>query len=215
MIESLPEPRNWRFAPVSDSHLDTLHLRQCVQRWQDGDRLAAENLLEVTGKRLEHLARKMLRSFPNLRGWADTPDVLQGALLRLLNSLRNVQPASTRHFFNLAAVHIRRELIDLARDIARSVRGANDSPEGAPNVEQIADDKGQPPDDLESWCRFHEAVERLPNEEREVVSLVFYHGWKQAQIAELFGVDERTIRRRWQQACQKLNRMVGDDLPQP
>ena len=28
--------------------------------------------------------------------------------------------------------------------------------------------------------------------------LTFYHGWTQAEIAELFQVDERTIRRRWQ-----------------
>jgi DNA-directed RNA polymerase specialized sigma24 family protein len=42
---------------------------------------------------------------------------------------------------------------------------------------------------------------------------VFYHGWTQAQIAELFEVDERTIRRRWQSACLRLNELVGGDLP--
>jgi DNA-directed RNA polymerase specialized sigma24 family protein len=33
---------------------------------------------------------------------------------------------------------------------------------------------------------------------------VFYHGWTQVKIAELFGVDERTIRRRWATACDRL-----------
>ena len=32
------------------------------------------------------------------------------------------------------------------------------------------------PEDLDLWCRFHEAVEGLPVPEREVVSLTFYHG---------------------------------------
>jgi RNA polymerase sigma factor (sigma-70 family) len=68
--------------------------------------------------------------------------------------------------------------------------------------------------DLELWCRFHEAVKELPAEEQEVVGLVFYHGWTQAQIAELLQVDERTVRRRWQSACLQLNQLVGENLPQ-
>jgi DNA-directed RNA polymerase specialized sigma24 family protein len=56
-------------------------------------------------------------------------------------------------------------------------------------------------------------VAQLPEEECEVLSLAFYHGWKQAQIADLLGVDVRTVRRRWQGACLRLNRLVGEDLP--
>ena len=33
-------------------------------------------------------------------------------------------------------------------------------------------------------------------------------GWTQKQIAELFQVDERTIRRRWTAACDKLRQRV-------
>jgi RNA polymerase sigma factor (sigma-70 family) len=58
-------------------------------------------------------------------------------------------------------------------------------------------------------------VDGLPVAEREVVGLVFYHGWTQAQIAELFQVDERTVRRRWQSACLRLNRLAGGELPRP
>ncbi len=55
-------------------------------------------------------------------------------------------------------------------------------------------------------------MDQLPVEEREVVGLVFYHGWTQAKIAELFDVDERTIRRRWSSACERLRELVGGDL---
>ena len=34
-------------------------------------------------------------------------------------------------------------------------------------------------------------------EEKEVVSLIFYHGWTQAQVAAFFQVGERTVRRWW------------------
>jgi RNA polymerase sigma-70 factor (ECF subfamily) len=204
---------------VSDASLDTLWLHRCVERWQAGDRAAGDELLRALGTRLEHLARLMLRGFPNVRDWAETLDVLQGSLVRLLHTLQKVRPESTRHFFNLAAEHVRRELLDLARNFAgdRFARLTLVSPredsEGA-GLAQAADRAGEG-DDLELWGRFHAAVEQLPAEQREVVSLVFYHGWSQQQIAELFQVDERTVRRRWQAACLQLNQLVGDRLPQP
>ena len=69
----------------------------------------------VPGKRLSRLARKMLRSYPGVRRWELTDDIVQNAALRLWQCLDAVKPASVRSFINLAAVQIRRELIDLAR----------------------------------------------------------------------------------------------------
>ena len=63
---------------------------------------------------------------------------------------------------------------------------------------------GEDLEDLERWCLFHQQVEQLPPEEREVVGLIFYHEWTQAQVAELFQVNVRTVRRRWESAMQKL-----------
>ena len=71
------------------------------------------------------------------------------------------------------------------------------------------DDSGE----LEMWRRFHEAVERLPAEEREVVGLAFYHGWTHARIAELLQTSERTVRRHWQSAGLRLNEALGGRLP--
>jgi RNA polymerase sigma-70 factor (ECF subfamily) len=207
------------FVSMSDAPLDTLRMRRCIQRWQVGDPAAADELLRGIGRRLEHLTRKVLRTFPAVRGWAETADVLQGSLLRLLNTLRRIQPKSTRHFFNLAALHIRRELLDLARRFRgeRFARPTSDDPAGdsdSSGLSQVLDATAQDAD-LDLWCRFHEGVDQLPAEEREVMGLVFYHSWTQAQIADLFQVDERTVRRRWQSACLRLNRLVGEELPQP
>jgi RNA polymerase sigma-70 factor (ECF subfamily) len=204
---------------MSDTPLDTLQLHHCVARWQAGDPAAADDLIRAVGRRLEYLTRKMLRGFPNVRGWAETPDVLQGSLLRLLNTLRRLQPESTRHFFNLASVHVRRELLDLARRFrgAAFTPGRAAGPAGDSHAEGLSEAAETPAgdEDLDLWCRFHEAVEQLPPEGREVLSLAFYHGWSQAQMAALFQVDERTIRRRWQAACLQLQRLLGDRLPPP
>jgi RNA polymerase sigma-70 factor (ECF subfamily) len=204
---------------MPNTPVDTVWLQQCVERWRAGDREAADSLFRRVGQRLENMARKMLRGFPAVRERADTGDVLQGSVLRLLNTLQRVQPESMRHFFNLAAVHVRRELLDLARHF--SAEGFVPPAPADPTTDSASADSpraAEAPgedDDFELWCRFHEAVERLPNDERELVGLMFYHGWTQAQIAELFGVHERTVRRRWQSACLRLNELVGARLPRP
>jgi RNA polymerase sigma factor (sigma-70 family) len=198
-----------------DSSLHTWQLHGWLDRAQAGDATAHEELLRRTGARLERLARKMLGRFPTVRGVADTGDVLQNSLLRLLRALREVRPPSVRDFFGLAAEQMRRELLDLARQAGRHRRvgvGAKSddtaNPE-APDITYSANEQA----DLDLWQRFHEAVEQLPAEEREVIGLKFYHGWTQPQIAELFQVDERTVRRRWQSACLKLNQLIGDKMP--
>ena len=58
------------------------------------------------------------------------------------------------------------------------------------------------------WQAFHEGVEGLPAEEREVVNLIFYHGWTQIEVAHLFESSERTIRRRWESALVKLHQRL-------
>lgn len=198
---------------MSEESLQTNQLLDYVDRWQAGDTTAADHLFRAIGQRLENLAGRMLRGYPNVREFADTNDVYQGTVCRLLHTLRKLRPATTRDFFNLAAAHVRRELLDLARRYAGKPR-----PGRGPRLEEDSDLAPAAPDsllpaDLELWTRFHEAVEKLPAEEREVFNLTFYNGWTQTQIAELFGVAERTIRRRWRDACIQLAQLVGMQLP--
>jgi RNA polymerase sigma-70 factor (ECF subfamily) len=130
---------------------------------------------------------------------------LQNALLRLLRALRQVEPVSVRGFFRLAAEQIRRELLDLARHYSGPHgAGANhdSDPDGVPEPLAQADEPGE----LERWVAFHQQVSQLPAEQREVVGLVFYHGWTHAQVAELLGMSERTARRHWRRA---LDRVCG------
>jgi RNA polymerase sigma-70 factor (ECF subfamily) len=208
-------------APVPDSSLHTTLLHAWIDRMRAGDPAAPEELVYACCGRLERLARKMLRGFPTVARWEQTGDVLQNALVRLLRALQDVRPESMRHFFNLAATQMRRELLDLARhyqshhapkDSHPSCADASSSSDTHPVAEPP--DGAEPAEELERWRAFHEQVEALPVEEREVVSLVFYHGWTQAEIAELFQVTERTVRRYWQSACGKLSAALGGALPQ-
>jgi RNA polymerase sigma-70 factor (ECF subfamily) len=200
---------------MTDRPVDTLNLRRWLDRIEAGDLAARDELLRATCGRLERLARKMLRRFPRVRRWAQTDDVLQSALLRLLRALREVRPANTREFFALAATQISRELLDLARHFyGPQGEGANHASlparNGQPGPECEPADEGDDPEDLERWCTFHREVERLPKEEREVVGLIYYHGWTQTQVAELLRIGERTVRRRWEAALVKLHQALNE-----
>lgn len=204
---------------MDDPSPDTTQLHGWLDRVQAGDLAAREELLRSVGNRLERLARKMLRRFPGVHRWVETDDVLQSALVRLLRALEEVRPDSMRHFFALAAEQMRRELLDLARHYyGPHGHGAHHASHGpgedsrGPGSEPA--DPAEDPAGLEKWCAFHREVERLPAEEREVVGLIFYHGWKQADVAQLFGVSERTVRRRWEAALVKLHHILNDEGPE-
>jgi RNA polymerase sigma-70 factor (ECF subfamily) len=191
---------------VSASSLHTTWLHEQIERLRAGDRQAQEDLVQVVGERMRRIARRMFQGFPGARAAADTEDVLQNTLLRLLAALKTIRPTSTRDFFQLAAYLTRQELIDLLRRCA--IRGAGEPlSSGAGGA-----DPRPSPDHLDAWLHFHQAIADLPEEQREVVSLTFYHGWTQAQIAEVVGVDVRTVRRRWAASCLRLREVLEEDL---
>lgn len=173
-----------------------------------GNAAAWGELLAHACERLRRLARKMLRSYPALRRWEQSDDLLQNAMLRLHRALSEVGPKSVRHFFNLATVQMRRELLDLAdRHFGPEGVGANHHTDGPC---QAVDGQGgvldrqsavaDEPASLEGWTTFHARIEALPDEDREVVGLLWYEGLSQEEAASVLGVSVRTVKRRWQSA---------------
>ena len=194
----------------------TLWMHDRLDRWKLGDIEARDQIIQSIIGRLEALARRMLRGYPLVREHVETGDVLQSATMRLLRALEAVRPDSVRDLFNLAAVQVRRELLDLARHFQRNranrLHGpGNDSDGAMADVAETTGDHSQ--SSLDEWSRFHQLVESLPAEEREVVGLLFYHRWSQAEVADLFGVTERTVRRWWHSALLRLKDHLRGDLP--
>lgn len=206
---------------MTDKPGETTQLQQWLGRMQAGDLSAREELLQHYSGRLRQLARRMLKGFPGLRRWEETDDVYQNAMIRLLRALREVTPASPRHFLSLAATQLRRELIDLARHYHgpegpgahhASRPGNDDSDHPLPPAHERLDDTHEPTR-VAAWSEFHERIAALPDEEREVFDLLWYHGLAQAEAAALAGVTVRTIKRRWQSARLRLRQALHGELP--
>jgi RNA polymerase sigma-70 factor (ECF subfamily) len=191
-------------------------LQQHLDRLRAGDAAARNALLEHAGERLRRLTRKMLSDFPRVGRWEDADDILQNAALRLWRSLQEVTPPTVRDFYRLAALHIRRELLDLARHYYGPLGLGANYDTVAPRDDSVAGggplDAGQTTHDpgrLAAWTDFHRQVEALPDEEREVFDLLYYQGLAQPEAATLLGVSESTIKRRWQSARLKLHDALG------
>jgi RNA polymerase sigma-70 factor (ECF subfamily) len=199
-------------------------MQQCIDRLNRGDPKARAELMSLARKRLESLTRRMLRSYPRLKRWDETMDVFQSSAIRLCRALYGVKPTSVQHFFRIAAVHIRHELIDRSRHYfgaqgmgshhATPVPLSPNSPlaEPLPPVFETASTNHEP-GQLADWTELHRRIQELPEEDREMWDLLWYHGLTQADAAKLLGVSERTIIRRWQQARDRLVECLGGMLP--
>jgi RNA polymerase sigma factor (sigma-70 family) len=207
-------------------------LQVCLDRLRQGDLAARDELITYACNRLVILTRKMLGQYSRLHNWEQTDDVAQNALMRLRRSLEVVQPATVREFIGLASVQIRRELADLTRHYygreqgsAAKREGKAASPRMAPPRGQAAAAEGelQSPDapadatldpvQLNAWSEFHAVVQKLPEQEREVVELLWYQDLSQEEAAELLSVDKSTVKRRWRSARTKLAESLKGWLP--
>ena len=91
------------------------HIGSLIRQVNQKDPQARQELLTVTSDRLERLTRNMKKDFPSVSRWEETGDVFQNVMIRLNQALEKVEINDVRHFLRLAALHIRRELLDLCR----------------------------------------------------------------------------------------------------
>lgn len=195
----------------------SVEVQALLRRLGEGDPAALNELLSHVSDRLQRLTRQMLKSHPAVKRWAQTDDVLQGSLVRLLRAVQNVKPESARAFFALATQQIRWELIDLARHFyGPEGPGANHATQHADDNAAIVDppDSAGEPSNLAEWCEFHHKIDQLADNEREVVGLLFYQGLTQVEAAEILQVTVRTVQRRWHSALVKLHDSLQGHWPE-
>jgi len=198
----------------------TIHVQRCLDRLKVGDPSARNDLIETACSRLTRLTQKMLRADGRVKRWEGTDDVFQNSVLRLCRALSEVAPATPREFFRLAALQIRRELIDMARHYygprGHGAKHESQAPlrdaESGP-VAYDRSDATHEPTALAAWGEFHQKVETLPDEEREVFELVWYQELTHAEAASLIEVSTKTVQRRWQGACLKLHDALQGAMP--
>jgi RNA polymerase sigma-70 factor (ECF subfamily) len=188
----------------------TMDVQTILGRLKTGDPQAVDALLGRAYLRLHRLARRQIRGFERVQRFQDADDVVQEACVRLLRRLESKGPTNAAEFFAWAAREIRCQLLDLVR--------SHYGPLGAGRREtNIASSMPEPSqsetDRLAWWAEFHNQAEKLPTAERCAFELRWYHGMTWAEAAAVLNVSEATIKRHWQSARERLQAVLGPDLP--
>ena len=169
-------------------------------------------LLERAAGRLRLLCATFLyKRYPRLTRPPvnlETDELLGGVVAGLLAALRTVRPPTVRQFFALANQHMRWQLNDLARRLdQRSAAAA--LPESGVAAPASSCDSCLSPDGR----RMLQAIEGLPEDDREVFDLVGIQGLTHGEAAGVVGVSEKTVQRRLNRARLLLAERLADLRP--
>jgi RNA polymerase sigma-70 factor (ECF subfamily) len=181
---------------------ETVLLKRGIEQLSAGDTSVRGELLNIACQRLMRLTSRIRREFDGLsESNRSTEDVFQNASLRLYQALHDTPIKDVRHFYRLAAIQIRRELTDLCRHCQDFEQGSSEEDDP---VERIS------MEELRRWAQFHDSVDALPESQREVFELIWYHEMNREEAAELLGVPLREVRRLWRSARLSLHDLLGD-----
>src|SRR5262245_40092522 len=138
------------------------------------------------------------------------PDEFLGAVVeRLLKAMRQTRPQTVRQFFGLANQHMRWELNDLARRLEDQSSAAELRESIVPGPAESSGSQLNP-----NARRMLDAIEGLPDDEREVFGLVRIQGMTQTEAADVLGVSAKTVQRRLRRSMLLLTGALRDLLPE-
>ena len=157
--------------------------------------------------RLHILCTKVLyQSYPRLTHGPlnlQAEELLSSVVERLLKAMQKARPSGVRQFFALANQHMRWELNDLARRLDQQ----------SPDVELLESlavaSESSTSELSQSARKILAAIENLPEEEREIFSLVRIQGMSQAEAAEITNVSRKTVQRRLNRSLLLLSQSLG------
>jgi RNA polymerase sigma factor (TIGR02999 family) len=175
-----------------------------LERWHRGDDAALDAVASLVYDELRRLAGRYLgRERPGQT--LQTHDLIHEAFLRLVDQ-RGVDWQNRAHFFGIAAQMMRRILTDHARRRGYQKRGG-----GAIRVtlDDVPDMGARSHAEILAVDEALTELETVDPDLARIVELRFFGGFEHDEIAELLGVSNVTVRRRFRLAKAWLFRRLG------
>lgn len=165
---------------------------------REGDAAASSQAFSLLYDDLRRLARARLRQHQTMT-LLDTTSLLHESFLKLVGNA--ALPVQDRHHFFAYASRVMRSVItDFARARLTERRGG-DAQKVVLDTELGAGLAA--PEAERDVLRVHEALEVLAQADprlAQVVEMRYFGGLSEAEIAEVLGISERTVRRDWEKA---------------
>lgn len=163
---------------------------------RDGDEAALRRLFDAAYQDLHRLAR--MRLTQNTRGvLLDTTSLVHESYLRFANA-DELNVTNRQHFLRYAANVMRSVIVDFVRERMAERRGG-----AAPHVTLNTQANAEGLAGEDEILRVHEALDELSRYDGRLVQVVemrYFAGMTEKEIADAFGVTDRTIRRDWEKA---------------
>jgi RNA polymerase sigma-70 factor (ECF subfamily) len=170
---------------------------ELIQRAADGDRSAFEDLYRRYARPVFGLALRRLGD----RGRAE--DAVQETFTSIWRSAASYKPDRGPGAPWVYAV-ARNAIVDRARSRTEIPAEIPDEPAREDGPSDRAE---------QSWVqwRVHAAMEELPEREREVLTLAYWSGLSQSEVAEFLGIPLGTVKTRTRSALAHLSDILGDE----
>jgi RNA polymerase sigma factor (TIGR02999 family) len=165
-------------------------VRPLLAAWRSGERAARDRLFQILYGELSQAAAGLLRSERNVS--LAVGDLVHETIIRLI-AVDRIDWQDRAHFMALTSVMMRRVLIEHVRAKGRAKRQHH-------KVELQTNLPDAPNADLEEVNDALEALARIDPERAEIVEMRYFGGMEMADIAEVMGLSESTVKRRWQAA---------------
>lgn len=166
-----------------------------------GDLAAMDRIVPLLYDDLRLIARRQLRRELGDRTMRPT-SLVHEVYVKLKNAAA-LNAGDRAHFLAIAARAMRQVLVDDARRRTASKRG------GSWDRVTFGDrDWDRDALDADEILALNDAMDQLEPRQRQVVECRFFGGMEEQEIAEMLGVNERTVRRDWVKARAWLYRAL-------
>ena len=180
-------------------------ITELLVSWSDGDQTALEQLVPLVEKELHRLAHHYIGR-ERANHTLQTTALINETFIRLVDQSR-IRWQNRAHFFGIAALVMRRVLLNYARDRRRLKRGGVNIQVSLSEADALSAEKSFEllalDDALQRLAKFDERKSR-------VVELRFFGGLSVEETAEVLGVSPVTVMRDWNMAKAWLAREMGD-----
>lgn len=178
-----------------------------LQEISKGDGRAAEELLPLVYDELRRLAAGRMAGLA--AGQTLQPTVLvHEAWLRLVNEEGRTWQ-NREHFFRVAAQAMRNILVDRARRKLSLKRGGGDH---RVQLDDIQLEAALPDERVLLVDQCLDQLEQEDPESAQLISLKFFAGMTNQEVANILGVTERTVERRWAFARASLYQLMKQEI---
>lgn len=175
--------------------IPTSDVTQLLQEWSQGDAAALEKLIPLVFEDLRQIAGRMFQRESD--GHTLQPTALVNEVYLRLMDQRKVQWQNREQFFGVAALLMRRILVDYAKGRQAAKRGSG--------VQKVPLDEALALPELKGvdFVSLDEALTRLaqidPRQGR-IVEMRFFMGLSHEEIAEVLEISVTTVKREWRTA---------------